>query len=178
MAADDHRRLVRITMIRSAGATGFIGLLYALLPVGGTTVGSSVVAIAGGLVALGMVVLVRVPKIVEDPSPTVRAAEALFLVVPFFVAVFACGYLSLSLADPQAFSEPLDRIDALYFTLSILSTVGFGDIAAIDELARLLVTAQMILDLTLLVALIRVVTAAARKGAQRRDQSAPSVRPG
>ena len=40
----------------------------------------------------------------------------------------------------------------------------------------------MILDLTLLVALIRVVTAAARKGAQRRDQSAPgcvpSFRPG
>ena len=38
------------------------------------------------------------------------------------------------------FSEPLTRTGALYFTVTVFSTVGFGDITAKTEAARLVVT--------------------------------------
>jgi hypothetical protein len=36
----------------------------------------------------------------------------------------------------------LTRTDALYFTVTVFSTVGFGDITAKTETARLVVTGQ------------------------------------
>ena len=47
-------------------------------------------------------------------------------------------------------SESLSRTDALYFSVTIVTTVGFGDITAKTEVARLLVAAQMFGDLILL----------------------------
>ena len=53
--------------------------------------------------------------------------------------------------DPGAFSqEDLTRTDALYLSVTIFSTVGFGDISATSQSARLVVTSQMILDLLVL----------------------------
>ena len=45
------------------------------------------------------------------------------------------------------FSQPLSRTDAIYFTVTVFATVGFGDITAKTEAARLVVTGQMITDL-------------------------------
>jgi hypothetical protein len=59
-------------------------------------------------------------------------------------------------------------VGALYFTVTVLATVGFGDITAQTAGARLLVTAQMLLGLGLLAGIVRVFSAAARAGAARR----------
>jgi voltage-gated potassium channel len=67
----------------------------------------------------------------------------------------------------DSFSEPLTRTDALYFTITVFSTVGFGDITAKTEPARLVVTAQMIADLVILGLAVKVIVGAARR---RRDQ--------
>ena len=48
------------------------------------------------------------------------------------------------------FTEPLTRADALHLSTTVFTSVGFGDISAVSEAARLLVTLQMILDLLLL----------------------------
>ena len=46
-------------------------------------------------------------------------------------------------ADPANFStHTLTRTDALYFTITIFATVGFGDISATSQSARLLVSAR------------------------------------
>jgi hypothetical protein len=83
-------------------------------------------------------------------------------VVPLFVALFSWSYVLLSAADPGAFSEPLNRIDAAYFCLMILSTVGFGDINPTSDLSRLLVAGQIVISLTLLAGAVRVILLAAR----------------
>jgi len=44
----------------------------------------------------------------------------------------------------------LTRSDSLYFTVTVFSTVGFGDITPKTELARLLVTGQMVVDVIIL----------------------------
>jgi len=143
--------------------------LYAALPVTSTSDVTSVVVLVVGVILLGVIVAVRVRQIVRDPNPGLRAAEALALVVPLFVALFSWSYVLLSAADPGAFSEPLNRIDAAYFCLMILSTVGFGDISPTADLSRLLVAGQIVISLTLLAGAVRVISVAARAAAAGRQ---------
>jgi len=64
------------------------------------------------------------------------------------------------------FSEPLTHTDALYFTVTVFSTVGFGDITAKTETARLVVTAQMIADIVILGLGIKVIVGAVKQSRQ------------
>jgi voltage-gated potassium channel len=99
--------------------------------------------------------------------------------VPLFLLIFARIYLETSLHDAGAFTEPLDRTSALYFTVTVFTTVGFGDIVAETDSARLLVVTQMLLNLIVLGAGIRVVAFAARRGVERRrGTSEDDVTPG
>ena len=59
----------------------------------------------------------------------------------------------------------------LCFALTVLATVGFGDITARTEAARLLVAGQMIIDLIILGAGVRVIVGAITRGRQRRAQN-------
>jgi hypothetical protein len=43
---------------------------------------------------------------------------------------FAATYVRMFTANPDAFSQPLDRVGGVYLSLTIMATVGFGDIAA------------------------------------------------
>ncbi len=62
----------------------------------------------------------------------------------------------------------LDHVRALYFTISVFSTVGFGDIVPRSDTARVIVSAQMILDLALLGAVVRLIFNAARSRVEGR----------
>jgi len=120
------------------------------------------------LCVFGVVVGFQVPAIVKAKYPILRAIEALAILVPLYVLIFARIYLSSSIGDPAAFNQPLDKITALYFTVTVLSTVGFGDIVAQVNSMRLLVTLQMLLNLMLLGLVFRLLTASARQGVARR----------
>ena len=96
-------------------------------------------------------------SIIRSPHPAVRAIEAVAVTGPLFIILFAATYFLLSQTDAANFSEAgLTRIDAFYFTVTVFATVGFGDITATSQSARVLVTVQMILDLIVLGAVIRV----------------------
>ena len=66
---------------------------------------------------------------------------------------------------------PLSRTDAMYFSTTVFTTVGFGDITAKSEVARLVVTVQMWLDLVFLGLVLRVVTQAISYSQRRLDAS-------
>jgi voltage-gated potassium channel len=68
---------------------------------------------------------------------------ALYIAVLFFAAAF---YL-LAHAQPEEFTGLSTRLDAVYFALTVLSTVGFGDIHAVGQAARAMVCAQIVFDL-------------------------------
>jgi voltage-gated potassium channel len=97
---------------------------------------------------------------------------------PLLVVVFAFTYLSLSRVDAANFSERLDRVGALYFTVSTISTVGFGDITADTDGARILVTFQMLFNLALIAGLVRLVILATRTGLHRRQVGPKPEDPG
>ena len=73
------------------------------------------------------------------------------------------------------FGEHLSHTDGLYFTVTVFSTVGFGDITAKTETARLVVTGQMIADLIILGVAIKIIVGAVKRGRQR--QTVPGQHP-
>jgi voltage-gated potassium channel len=84
----------------------------------------------------------------------------------------------MSEAQPASFSEALERTDALYFTVTVFATVGFGDISPVSDTARVIVTVQMIADLLLLGLVLRALLNAVDKGRARQAAArAPSDEP-
>ena len=69
------------------------------------------------------------------------------------------------------FNEPLTRTDALYFTVTVFATVGFGDIVATTEGARVLVMGQMVAGIVIIGLGARIIVDAVKRGQQR--QPAP-----
>jgi len=61
----------------------------------------------------------------------------------------------------------MTHTNALYFVVTVFATVGFGDITAQTEAARLLVTGQMITDLIILGLGAKVILGAVQRGRQR-----------
>jgi len=142
---------VAMAALRGVLTATVLVALYYLLPLGagGSDTSELVKFAVGALVFVGLMTW-QLRAITRSDTPGLRALEALFLALPLFLVLFAATYYTMSQADAADFTAPLSRTDALYFTVTIFSTVGFGDISAKAESARLVVTAQMILDLIIL----------------------------
>jgi hypothetical protein len=67
----------------------------------------------------------------------------------------------------STFSEPLTRLDAMYFTVTVFATVGFGDITAVSAGARAIATVQMVGDLVLVGLIARAIVDAVNQGRSR-----------
>jgi voltage-gated potassium channel len=97
-----------------------------------------------------------------------RARSAAF-VIPLFIVVFAWIYLSMSHSDPATFGGTLTRTHGLYFTVTLPSTVGFGDITPKTDPARAVVTVQMLMDLVVVALVAKLLLGAAgRRSAELR----------
>ncbi|MFJ8075363.1 potassium channel family protein [Streptomyces sp. NPDC096176] len=155
-----------------------VGLVtaYYLLPLDERgTAGASALLVCG-LVAVLLVFGWEVWAIVRSPHPRLKAAEALAATLALFLVLFACAYYLLDLSSAGSFSEPLTRTDALYFTLTTFSTVGFGDITARSQTGRVLTMLQMAGGLLLVGVAARVLASAVQAGL-RRQRREPSARP-
>jgi hypothetical protein len=138
---------------------------YYLLPLNNLAGISLAVTLAIGLLALTAVVAYQVRAIIRHPHSAVRAIEALAITVPVFLLLFAATYFMMEQANADNFNvDSLTRTDSLYFTVTVFATVGFGDIAATSQLARVAVIAQMILDLLVLGLVVKVFVGAVEIG--------------
>ena len=148
-----------------AGATAAVLVaLYYVLPFGRRSDAYLVLELTCGVLLLAGMIGWQVRAILRSDYPGIRATQALAATTPLFLLLFASAYLLMSLDDPATFTEPLSRSDALYFTITVFSTVGFGDITPQGETARLVVAAQMLLDLVVLGLGIQVILGAVRRG--------------
>jgi voltage-gated potassium channel len=91
------------------------------------------------------------------------------LIVPLFLPLFASTYFLTERVSAASFTHPLTRTDALYFSVTVFTTVGFGDIAAKSGTARVVLIVQMLGDLALLGVGARVLLGAVRRSQHRRS---------
>ncbi|MGY1605409.1 potassium channel family protein [Geodermatophilus sp. SYSU D00815] len=168
-----HRRSLVLGLVRAAGTTAALLVLYSALPLDRDFSVGTLAALAAGVVVLGLLVGWQARAILRSQHPALRAVEATALTLPLFLLLFAAAYVVLSSTDPAAFTEPVDRTDGVYFVVTVFATVGFGDIAPVSQVARLLTTAQMIGDLVLIGLVLKVFLAAVDHARRQRAEHAP-----
>ena len=163
-------KLVVGVFVRVTLSIALLLAAYYLIPTKGIGESSDLPWLILELIVFGVIVGVQVPVIVKAKYPILRAVEALAVTVPLYLLIFARIYLSSSVSDPSVFTQPLDNTTALYFTVTVFATVGFGDIVAATNGMKLLVTVQMLVNLVVLGLVIRLLTSAARRGVARRNE--------
>ena len=169
----ERRRRIALGLLRAFATTVVLVALYYLLPL--DHLDNVPLVLAAGLLILVAVILVQLRVISKARYPNLQAIEALAITVPLFLLLFASAYLTMAHANPANFNtHPLTRTDVLYFTVTVFSTVGFGDISAVSQSARLVVTAQMLLDLLALGLVVRAFVGAVQLA---RQQAATAASP-
>lgn len=167
LSARRRRRLVQL-LWTALSAVPLLTLYY-LAPLDGPFDISTLVGLALGLVAFALVIIWQVRAIASSDAPRLRTVRAVVIAVSTLLVVFAATYSVISNGQPDSFSEPLSRTDALYFAVTVFATVGFGDIAPRTDLARIVTMIQMITGLIAVGLLGKVVFAAMQKGLRRQE---------
>ncbi len=175
---DFERSHLLATGLRAVVTTAVLLAAYYLLPVEHRAHQSPALRL-GVALALFVVVLANEIRLISTHErPPLRAAVAMATVIPLFLVLFAWIYLTMSHADPSAFvGGMLSRSSALYFTVTVFSTVGFGDITPKSDPARLVVTVQMLADLAVLAVVIRLIFGAVTRGVARQGRVAEADEP-
>lgn len=136
-------------LLRPIGAAAVLLLGYFLLPIDrDSTVNYLGLAVGGLLLLLFCVWEVR--RFIRSDHPVATAMEMLVALAGFYIVAFATTYFLFSEYDSGSLNEPLTRVDALYFCLTVFTTTGFGDISAVSQGARIAVSVQMASTLVLL----------------------------
>ncbi|MGG8409163.1 potassium channel family protein [Streptomyces sp. 12297] len=172
-SARQRRRALAATVLRSLGSVVLLTAMFYAAPLDRGFGVLTVVTLGLGLVTFGLVVAWQVAAITHARYPRLRAIEALATAVPLFLLLFSAAYVLLSQAVPQSFSEPLNRTGALYFTVTVFATVGFGDIVPTSEAARALTTGQMVADLIVVGVVAKMLFGAVQIGVSRRASGSP-----
>jgi heme A synthase len=142
---------------------------YYLVPVPGQMRESSWAILFGcGVVALATLIAVAIWRLLRA-GENVRIRALVLLLV---LTVLFFSWCDDSVARlPGQFDDLHTKTDALYFTVSTIATVGFGDVHAAGQLARAAVTVQIVFNLVFLGAAVAMVSGFVRERAQRRRSS-------
>jgi hypothetical protein len=156
------RRELRMSLLRLVALVAGLLILYFALPLRGERWWIGAVLGLAAVVAIAPFTLRRVLRVRGSTRPLVDAIEALVLLVVLLVLGFASVYFAVDRNGGQ-FEGLETRLDAMYFTVVTLGTVGFGDIHPTGQFARGVVTVQILLDFSLVALSVRVLMAAARE---------------
>ncbi|WP_027501791.1 potassium channel family protein [Rhodococcus sp. UNC363MFTsu5.1] len=165
---EQRRSLIRRAAFRPLLSAVALVVVYFVIPMENLESASAIGGLVLGVVFVGALFAWQIRKIVRAEHPGLQAIAGLGLMLPGYLLAFATLYHLMSVSAPENFDEPLTKIDSLYFTLVCFSTVGFGDITATTEVARAIVSAQIVGNLFLIAVGVRIITAAVRLGQRRR----------
>ena len=163
-----RRRLILWAVLRGVLVATVLVVLYYVLPLDRPWDSDTAVRLLIGLVVFAGVMVWHIRAIANARYPGLRASEALGMIIPLYLLLFASTYFVMERNSAASFTQPLTRTDALYFAVTVFSTVGFGDITAKSETARIVLIVQMLADLAVLGAGVRVLLGAVQRGRQQR----------
>ncbi len=148
-----------IVLARTAVAVAVILTLYALVPI---DKGDSDQTVLFVMTVLGIIWLLAVARqlvrLRRSQNPILQVGEALATTVVLLVVCFALTAMMIDSAPGAQYSENLDKTAAFYYSMTVTTTVGFGDITPTSHLARNVADVQMFVDLVALAAALRALT--------------------
>lgn len=147
---------------------GVLGMLLAFYTVPVNTQASAErAAISVALTLLGIAVLAWtiVTQLKRQLHRRSEDVHTLVLLLVLVAIVFALGFYILEEHYPGQLQGLATRTDALYFTMSTLTTVGYGDVHATGQIARVLVILQLIFNAVFVGALVSTVVGIIRSRA-------------
>jgi voltage-gated potassium channel len=168
-AATPSRARLALVLLRALLVATLIVAAFYVTPFRITLDVGTLIRFVVGIAAIAALIIWQLRAVARSRLPVLRAVETLAMVIPLFLVVFAATYTVMSEAQPASFSEAMERTDALYFTVTVFATVGFGDISPVSDAARIIVTVQMIADLLLLGLVLRALLNAVDKGRTRQS---------
>ena len=167
--APSDRRPALLALARSLLVAMGIVVGYFVLPMTHLQ-GDAVATLGAGLTGVVALLAWEIRGITRSAHPRLRGVEALAVTLALFFACFATTYYLMSDTHAAGFTEPLSRLDSAYFTVTVFSTVGFGDIAAVSQTARAVVTLQMLADLALIGFVARILVNIVRAAVDAKDE--------
>ncbi|MFE6509636.1 potassium channel family protein [Nocardioides sp. NPDC057767] len=120
------------------------------------SVGASLLVTVGAL-ALVATVMIRELGSVRRGVPG-RSARVLAMLLILLVMSASLTFFLLDQVRPDELIGLETRTDALYFTLSTMTTVGYGDVHAAGQIARALVCVMIVFDIVVVASLVRAQT--------------------
>jgi voltage-gated potassium channel len=178
LTKSQRRTLAIRLVVRSLLVAILLFIAYYLAPMNRPEKSGLIVLIVGFAV-LALVLSWQIRAITGSPYPRLRAFETLTIGIPLLLLVFASAYYLIQNGDANSFTQPLSKTDSLYFTITVFSTVGFGDITAKTEVARILVSIQMMFDLAVFGLVAKLIFGAVEVALKKKAPAAgPAVEPG
>lgn len=156
-------------VIRSVVVLGLVLAVYYVVPVGELPSQEGAVAtVVALLVGLGLLARLVVAQLrrqlaAGEGDDAGLQIQTLLMLVYATILLFSLSYTALAEATDDQFAGIETKTDGLYFTMTTLATVGFGDVHATGQLARGLVTLQIVFNLVFVGALASMVTGAFRR---------------
>ncbi|WP_395295524.1 potassium channel family protein [Kitasatospora hibisci] len=117
------------------------------------------------LVVLSALLMARMSDVVRGTGR--HPGVWLVFLICLAMTIFAATYYVLS-ARPDEFVGLESRLDALYFTIVTMSTVGYGDITPAGQAPRLVVMLQIAYNFVFLAAAAGVLSRQIRTGVESR----------
>lgn len=139
-----------------------IGLLVAYYAVPVTWGGSkgaiafSLLLTAAGLLLLASMMVLELKHVRR--GGTGHSDRVVAMMVLLLIVTFSMAFYLLELTASDEMVGLVTRTDALYFTLSTMATVGFGDVHAAGQIARVMVCVLIAFSAVVVGALVRIHT--------------------
>ena len=156
--------------LRTLATVGLLVTFYFVVPFGGEDdplplASATILAIAIALV-LAALISRRILRLLDG---TVEGGlSGLVILLAAVIVAFSLGYFLLSRSDPGQVSGLHTRLDALYFTLITLTTIGYGDVHPAGQAARAIASLQVVFNAIFLAGLVRTTLYQAKAGRDAR----------
>ena len=136
--------------------------------------------VIGLLIIVGSVPLTvkRINRVATSHEPYLEAGLAVVMMIALIVIGFASIYAALS-RHGEEFTDIHTKLDAVYFTVTTVATVGYGDLAPSGQIARAVAIIQMVVDILVIGVAARLAMRVAARETEARKScrftSAPKV---
>jgi di/tricarboxylate transporter len=143
-------------------------VLYFTVPVSFEISSSDLVQLVVSLTALSLLAVLVLVEVRHQLLEDDRRIDGLVIALMIAVLGFALGFYVLAHRNPDQIIDLETRVDALYFTMATLLTIGYGDVHAAGQAARTLVLIQMVFNVVILATAASTISTRIRTQAEKR----------